>query len=103
METLQRHGVPCGVLNDEPMAFADPHLRARGFFERLSHPECGEHDYPGIIWRMEETPNRIRSVAPVLGEHNDWACRDLLGLAPSEIDALARAGHLASDYPPHVI
>ena len=103
METLQRHGVPCGVLNDEPMAFADPHLRARGFFERLSHPECGEHDYPGIIWRMEETPNRIRSVAPVLGEHNDWACRDLLGLSAPEIDALTQAGHLASDYPPHVI
>ena len=103
METLQRHGVPCGVLNDEAMAFDDPHLRARGFFETLQHPECGEHEYPGIVWRMEETPNRIRSVAPVLGQHNDWACRELLGLQASEIEALERAGHLASVYPPHVI
>ena len=67
------------------------------------HPECGTSEYPGIIWRMEETPNRIRSAAPLLGQHNDWACRELLGLRTPEIEALERAGHLASVYPPHVI
>jgi crotonobetainyl-CoA:carnitine CoA-transferase CaiB-like acyl-CoA transferase len=102
METLQARGVPCGVLNDEPGAFADPQLNARGFFETLTHADCGKHRYPGIIWRMAETPNHIRRPPCRLGEHNDWAYGELLGVAPARLAALREAGHIGMDYHPSV-
>ena len=98
METLQAASVPAGVLTDEPSAFDDPQLRARGFFQKLTHADCGTHLYPGIIWKMLGTPNAIRRPPCRLGEHNEYAYRELLGLSDDRFDALERAGHIGMDY-----
>ncbi|MCH7554049.1 MAG: CoA transferase [Chloroflexi bacterium] len=60
MERLQRAGVPAGVLNDDADAYSDPHLASREFFQELNLPDAGVHRYPGIIWELLKTPNRIR-------------------------------------------
>ena len=48
MNELQKANVPSGIVADEADSFADPHLKERGFFEELTHPEAGTHLYPGI-------------------------------------------------------
>ncbi|MBM4404570.1 MAG: CoA transferase [Chloroflexi bacterium] len=102
MARLQSFGVPAGVLNDERDAYADPHLNARGFFETLTHPDTGTHRYPGIVWKMVKTPNKIRTPPPMLGEHNKYAYAELLGVPPEEYKRLEAAGHIGDEYPPHV-
>ena len=38
---------------------------------------------------MSETPWKIWRHAPLLGEHNDYVYREVLGLLPEEIERLA--------------
>ena len=47
------------------------HLRVRGFFATIGHPEAGELTYPGAPWKLGATPWELRSPAPTLGQHND--------------------------------
>jgi crotonobetainyl-CoA:carnitine CoA-transferase CaiB-like acyl-CoA transferase len=98
MEHLQAHGVAAGMVLSEPDAYEDPHLNARGFFETVTHRECGTHRYPGILWKMSKTPASIRSAACCLGEHNDYVYRHLLGMSPEEISRLRQEGHIGDTY-----
>lgn len=97
MNLLQRSGVKAGaVLNIEELAH-DPHLRERGFFEELSHPEAGTHLYPGVSWKMTRAPGRLRLPAPCFGEHNRYVFEELLGMSHGEILGLAEEGVTASE------
>ncbi len=102
MTALQAEGVPAGVLNNEKDAFEDPQLNSRGFFQELTHPDAGTHRYPGIIWRMGNTPNRIRTPPVTLGEHNGLVYRELLGISDDEFAGLERGGHIGTEYPAHI-
>ncbi len=57
----------------------DPHLNARGFFERLDHPEVGMRTHMGMPWRLTQSPNGVRTPAPLLGQHTDQVMREVLG------------------------
>ena len=72
----------------------DPHLNARGFVERLEHPEVGARAHTGIPWRFAERPNGVRMPAPQLGGHTDEVLRDVVGLSDREIDDLRECGVL---------
>ena len=72
----------------------DPHLNARGFVERLEHPEVGARAHTGIPWRFAERPNGVRMPAPQLGGHTDEILREVLGLSDGEIDNLRECGVL---------
>lgn len=98
MAHLQAHGVTAGAVLSEPDAYADPQLNARGFFETVTHRECGTHRYPGMLWKMSKTPGSIRQADCCLGQHNDRVYRDILGLSDDEIDRLRQAGHIGDTY-----
>ena len=66
----------------------DPHLNARGFFERLPHPEVGTRTHMGIPWLLTHAPNGVRSPAPLLGQDTDQVMRDVLGYSKEQIDRL---------------
>ena len=63
----------------------DPHLNARGFVERLAHPEVGARAHTGIPWRLSVRPNGVRTPAPQLGGHTDEVLGEVLGLDDAEI------------------
>jgi crotonobetainyl-CoA:carnitine CoA-transferase CaiB-like acyl-CoA transferase len=98
MEHLQAHGIAAGMVYFEPDAYDDPQLQARGFFETVTHRECGTHRYPGMLWKMSKTPGSIRSAACCLGEHNEYVYRQLLGMSEEEIAQLRQAGHIGDTY-----
>ncbi|MEE9199318.1 MAG: CoA transferase [Dehalococcoidia bacterium] len=102
MRRLQEQGVAAGSVHDQRELFADPHMQHRGFFEELTQPETGTHKYPGMMWKMARTPNHIRRPAPMLGEHNEWVYKELLGVTGEEYRKLEDAGHIGMEYPPHV-
>ncbi len=55
---------------NSPTDFVEsPHTKARGFFLRANHPILGEHALLGAPYRFSETPWRLTSSAPLLGQH----------------------------------
>ncbi len=96
---LQAAGIAAGPVQNEADAYACPQLEARGFFEPLTHPEIGTYRYPGLIFKMANTPNHLRRHPVRLGEDNDYVYHDLLDLPPEEYRRMEEAGHIGMDYP----
>jgi len=91
---LQAAGVPAGAVNDARDVLSDPQLVHRGHWVRMSHPEMGETLYNAPPFRFAQSPVGLRARAPLLGEHTDEICRDLLDLDASEIARLRETGAL---------
>ena len=102
MSLLQGEGVPAGAVHDQQELYEDPQMVARGYFEQLEQPSTGRHAYTGMMWKMTETPNGIRLPAPMLGEHNEYVFKELLGVTEAEYKGFEDAGHVGMDYPAHL-
>lgn len=100
MYLLQKKGVPAGPVIFEDDAYTDPHLQARGFFQELTHQECGTHLYPGLGYRMSKTPNELRLPPVRLGEHNEYVYKEILKVTDEEYAELEKEGHIGMDYDP---
>jgi crotonobetainyl-CoA:carnitine CoA-transferase CaiB-like acyl-CoA transferase len=98
MFMLQAKGVPAGAVLDQRDCFSDPQIMERGFFEELTQAECGTHLYPGLAWRMSKTPNHLRTPPCMLGEHNEYVYKQLLGVSDEEYAELERKGHIQMDF-----
>jgi crotonobetainyl-CoA:carnitine CoA-transferase CaiB-like acyl-CoA transferase len=86
-------GIPALAAIPSFAAVDDPQLRARGFFERLTHAVVGEQDFPTWPVRFSAGPTRYtRRPAPLLGEHNEAVLGGELGLSPEELDRLRKDG-----------
>jgi benzylsuccinate CoA-transferase BbsF subunit len=95
MNLLQASGVPAGVLQDAAdLIERDPQLDHRGHWLRLTHPEMGPSIYNAPPFRMSRTPSAPTRCAPLLGEHTEAICRELLGLSADQTAELARDGVL---------
>ncbi len=86
---LRRHGVPASPVNNIQQTMDDPQIQARGAFQENRHPVIGVRPAYASPVFIEGVPRAIRSHGPLWGEHNDYVCRELLGL-PQE--ALSRLG-----------
>ncbi|GIW43990.1 MAG: CoA transferase [Candidatus Binatia bacterium] len=72
--------------------FADPHYVARGNIVSVSDPVLGSIRMQGVYPRLSETPGRIASGAPRLGEHNEEIYGGWLGLSSREQERLRELG-----------
>jgi benzylsuccinate CoA-transferase BbsF subunit len=94
MEDLQERGVPAGVVQSAREMLADEHLKERGYYVYLDHSEAGRTAYDGPPFKLSKTPGKLRSPAPLLGEHTEQVCKEILGLSDEEIADLLVAGVL---------
>ena len=94
MVALQGAGVPAGVVADSRDLFEDPQLQHRGHFTVVDHPELGPHAVDTPEFHLSRTPFRIRWSAPLLGQHTEHVCREILGMSEAEYLELAAAGVL---------
>jgi crotonobetainyl-CoA:carnitine CoA-transferase CaiB-like acyl-CoA transferase len=97
MYILQKEGVAAGPVLDQRDALHDAQLASRGFFEAVTHREAGSHLYPGMLWKMSETPISIRKPPPCLGEHNDYVFKQVLGMSDEEIADLEKEKLIGGD------
>jgi len=69
--------------------YADPHFQQRNIFLQINHPELGWLEIIDTPWKISglQNPNRH---APLLGEHNDYVLRELLGLSEEEVKELQK-------------
>jgi crotonobetainyl-CoA:carnitine CoA-transferase CaiB-like acyl-CoA transferase len=90
---LQSAGVPAGAVESyRHLLDDDPQLRARGFFEEVTHPEAGTWRMERPVWRFSDAPAHVRINGPSFAEHNDFVFQSLLGLEDREITALTASG-----------
>ena len=69
------------------------HLRDRGFWVEVEHPELGDTiTYPGPPVRSSEHYWFIRRRAPLIGEHNEEIYGRELGLSSEELAAMQDSG-----------
>ena len=88
MEILQKAGVAAGVVQRAPDTMKDPQIAFDKALIELEHPVVGKRLYPGIPFKLSETPPVPSRVAPMLGQHTDEICRELLGMSNEEINKL---------------
>ena len=93
MHRCQRAGVPAGVVQSCEELFLDPQLKERGHYVFQEHPEIGRHAYDGNAFVLPESPPEYRP-APLLGEHTEQVCREILGLSEEEVGVLRDEGVL---------
>jgi crotonobetainyl-CoA:carnitine CoA-transferase CaiB-like acyl-CoA transferase len=93
--TLQAAGIAAFTAATNRDIAEDPHLRARGFFVELPHPEVGTRQHIGIPWRMSASDCRVRRPAPCLGADTDAVLREVCGYTAAEIDTLRTGQALA--------
>jgi crotonobetainyl-CoA:carnitine CoA-transferase CaiB-like acyl-CoA transferase len=86
MSRLQAVGVPAGVVHtSEDVLDHDVHLKARGYYAYLEHPETGRSAYDSTPFRLSKTPGGAERPAPLLGEHTLYVAKDVIGLTDDEI------------------
>ncbi|MBA7656116.1 Succinyl-CoA--L-malate CoA-transferase beta subunit [subsurface metagenome] len=78
-------GVPCGRVNTMAEVAADPHIRAREMLVEVEHPGVGKVPLVGIPIKFSRTPGRIKTIHPLLGQHNNEIYCGLLGYTDQEL------------------
>ncbi len=102
MHLLQKHGVAAGPVLDEAAACRDPHLIARGFFIEESQEDVGTYPYPGFVFNMSTTPAGVWRGPVRLGEDNEYVYKKVLGVSDREYEELVKAGHIGTEFAPHI-
>lgn len=92
MESLQRAGVPCALVRDFAEVAADAQASVRQMFPSVDHAEAGRQRVVGPAVKLSETPGRVTTSAPALGQDTRRVLADLLELSAIEIDRLVAAG-----------
>jgi len=99
MERLQAAGVMATMVYNQAELFDDPHLKERGFFVELDHPDVGSKPYPGPMAQFERMPlTPPRGPAPRLGQHNREVFQGILGLSDERIGQLEEAQIIGDAY-----
>lgn len=94
MRRLQHAGVAAGAVLSTGEFVGDEHVKARGFMESFDHPVVGEKLYPGVPFKMSETPGSIHRPAPCLGADTEHVLKNILGMGDEQIKELDEAGVL---------
>jgi crotonobetainyl-CoA:carnitine CoA-transferase CaiB-like acyl-CoA transferase len=77
VETLNRAGVPCGVVRELDQVFDDPQLQVQEMVVEVAHPGHGVVRMAGCPVKLSDTPAAVRRPAPRLGEHTEEVLAEL--------------------------
>ena len=89
---LQRAGIAAGRVLHPRLQVSHPLFVERGFPVTLDQPGLGPILVEGPAFTGSALPEPLCGPAPLLGEHTEEICRDLLGLDPAEIASLQGIG-----------
>lgn len=90
-QLLMDHRVPAAPVYSVKDIVNDPHIaKARGMVVKLKHPKLGELNLTGPHIKLSDTPSRIRSLPPSLGEDNEEILSKYLNLSEDKIKVLRK-------------
>ena len=97
MEHLQSAGVSAGLVATTEDLFNDPQLKHREHFKTLVHEYVGEHSYEAPSFHFSGVPHPPQRPAPLLGEHNEYVFKELLGYSDDEIAEFLIGGAITTE------
>ncbi|MGE0227460.1 MAG: CaiB/BaiF CoA transferase family protein [Dehalococcoidia bacterium] len=99
-EALVVAGVPAGPVQDAADCYHCRHLRANGWFRRLTRDDIGGFDHPGSLFRWANTANPYWRAPCRLGEDNEYVYRRLLNYSEAEYHELLANGSVGTRFTP---
>jgi crotonobetainyl-CoA:carnitine CoA-transferase CaiB-like acyl-CoA transferase len=90
MHLLQAVGVAAAPVMSVFDLVANRHLKERGYFVDIDHPEVGPRSTPGLPVKLSAIPKFNYFPAPQLGQHNERVFKDILGMDDATYDQLVR-------------
>ncbi|HUS78795.1 MAG TPA: CoA transferase [Patescibacteria group bacterium] len=90
-----RCGMPCAPVYYGSESAEDPHIIARDMIVEVDHPLLGRTRAINFGVKMSESPGRVTSAAPLLGQHQREIITKLLGYGEEEFDHLVKEGVIA--------
>lgn len=90
VNALETADVPCGPINNIDQVFENPQVQARGIKVAIPHPLAGTVPQVRSPMQFSETPIEYHAAPPMLGQHNEYVLRELLGMDKTEVDRLQR-------------
>jgi crotonobetainyl-CoA:carnitine CoA-transferase CaiB-like acyl-CoA transferase len=92
MAVLQGAGIAAGlVANAEDLCRRDPHLQARQYWAQITTAEGDVVEVDGVPFKMSATAGRVRTPAPLPGEHTGAILQRVLGMNTEAVAALRAA------------
>jgi len=85
-------GVPYGLVYNAKDIWEDPQNQFRGNIVEVQDRDIGPVPMQSVTPRLSETPGKVRSCSPGLGEHNQEVWGGILGLTEDELENLRREG-----------
>ena len=93
-DLVQSAGIEAVPVWDFGDVHDDPQVMSRAHFVRLTHPFMGEGLYERNGFRVSDAPSGYTRTGPTLGQDNDWALVQVLGLSPDDRRQLEADGAL---------
>ena len=91
-ESLQARGVAAHLVSTVGDIEHDPQLLHRGHWWSTDHAVIGPMTYDGPAYRLSETGAEPGRGAPLMGEHNEYVYREVMGYSEPELTELVAAG-----------
>lgn len=95
-EGLDKEDLLWASVNDHAELFNDPQVRHNGMILELEDPRIGRYRVVGTPIRLSDTPSRVRTTPPSVGQHNHEILNEL-GLSESEIRELQAEGVVGAE------
>ncbi len=92
IKILNESGVPNSSLNTIDKAVADPNLKYRNMVVEVDQPKVGKITMAGSPFHLSETPGKVRTPAPLLGQHTAAFLESELGYSKEKIEKLYEGG-----------
>lgn len=93
MGALQRSGVAAGVVsNGADLCERDPQLQARGFWPGVKRTDGSIAQVSGVPFKLSGESGSVRTIAPEVGEDNDYILGEILDIGPAEREELIASG-----------
>ena len=93
---LDEKQLPADVIEKYEYPASDPIAAANRYILSLEHPTHGSIQSLGFPIYMSESPARLRSMAPCVGQHTAEILQERLGYTDAEIEALTATGAVGS-------
>ncbi len=95
VSALRASGIPASPVNDIKGLWNDSQISARGMADRVELPGLGLETLFQAPWNISGVDIASGTRGPVIGEHNDYVLRGLLGLSAEQFEELAHTGVIA--------
>jgi len=87
-QRASKAGIPIGAVNTAEDVMKYVQYKARNYFVEVDHPVAGKYLYAGWPYKMAASPPKVSRPAPLLGQHNEEVCCQVLGYSEKELKRL---------------